>query len=1012
VVQILEKKIFSALNDRIRIELSEDETRAYLVINSQTGINPVHTKDGMPELKEIVNALTELRIQDILVSVIQDALKDGATDKPLLIAKGLPPTKGKDASFIYRFGSYPEDREIDVFPGQLLAVKRPPTIGKSGIKVTGEIIPPLHGRDITITSGRNTFITNDGISVFALEKGKVHWKGNSIFVDEMLEVSGDVDNTTGDISFKGTVIVAGEVKDGFTIKTDGDINIDGNVGACTLESAGDIIIKGSVHGKGAAQIYAEGKISVHSICEADIQAKRDVIVEKSIENSTVFARNIHIDNGFIYGGEITALSGIIAKRIGMTGSEVVTDIHLKEGGEVVCAQVYPKTRITMGEKLIEINNSQPVTDVRYTHPLGKILESRAAITEEIKPDERASRIFAEKTFSVLLRATSLLDARDIGARLLNLAPSEVDSQIVNRSESEDNLFLIRIFRLGVIGKWLELKRREPAFGICSDQNGHFEFMNTETGLFLTISPSLGNGRKISCEEVLAYIKTHDFGEVDEQLVEKTVNEALNIPIRIGKRRRVSHIDGSFQIEVLPTLTKVLIFVVPPKPGGVAIQYEEVMEELKANGVICGIKEDVLSEIIDPNYRPYGPVTIAEETFPVQGAPAQIEFKFKTQKKITLTEDEHGRIDFKSLNLIENVKAGQILAVKTPPGEGITGKLVNGKETLARPGPDIKMPIGRNIYVAANNTQIRASIDGHVLLSGGKINVENTLIIPGNVDYSTGSIYFLGSVVVKGDVLDEFQVEAAGDILVHGSVGKCFLSAGGSIAIGEGVKGKNVARLFAGQNVIAKYIEHATIEARDDVRVLEEILHSKVDAGNRVLLEGKKRGVIIGGLTRAGIEITTKELGCTAGIKTIVEVGGSPRTRQELASLQSVYQQKINIYQQLELNIAHLQKQRAEGKLSLDGEMKLKRLLWTHKKLTARMERYTNQKEFMETRLKRAEPGVINVSGCLSPNVTVTTKTATLIINDPCNAVSLGFNGIGVGMYPFGGYKEPIEVAEG
>ncbi|MBI4752905.1 DUF342 domain-containing protein [Candidatus Desantisbacteria bacterium] len=999
----MDKKIFSALNDRIRIELSEDETRAYLVVFSSL-------KDGMPELEKIVNALTELRIKDILVSVIQDALKDGATDKPLLIAKGVPPTKGKDASFIYRFGSHPDDREINVFPGQLLAVKRPPIIGKPGIKVTGEIIPALQGRNITLVSGRNTFITNDGTSVFALEKGKVHWKGNSIFVDEVLEVSGDVDSTTGDISFNGTVIVAGEVKDGFTIKADGDINIDGNVGACTFESAGDIIIKGNVHGEGVARICAEGNISVHSAYEAYIQAKRDVIVEKGIENSTVFARNICIDNGFVYGGEITASSGIIAQRIGTPESEVITDIHLKEGGEVVCSQVYPKTRITMGEKLIEIN-SHPVTNVRYTHPLGKILEKHAMAAEGIKPDERASRIFAEKTFSVLLRATSLLDARDIGARLLNLAPSEVDSQIVNKSGAEDDLFLIRIFRLGATGEWLELKGGKTAFEIC-DQNGHFEFMNTETGLFLTVSPSLGNGKKISCEKVLAYIKDHDFGEVDEQLVEKTVNEALNIPIRIGKRRRVSHIDGSFQIEVMPTLTKVLIFVVPPKPGGVAIQYEEVMEELKANGVICGIKEDVIAEIIDPNYRPYGPVAIAEETLPVQGAPAQIEFKFKTHKKITLTEDEHGRVDFKSLNLIENVKAGQILAVKTPPGEGITGKLVNGKETLARPGPDIKMPVGRNIYTAANNTQIRASIDGHVLLSGGKINVENTLIIPGNVDYSTGSIYFLGSVVVKGDVLDEFQVEATGDILVHGCVGKCFLSAGGSIAIGEGVKGKNVARLFAGQNVIAKYIEHATVEARDDVRVLEEILHSKVDAGNKVMLEGKRRGVIIGGLTRAGSEIDTKELGCVSGIKTIVEVGGSPRTRQELASLQSVYQQEINIYQQLELNIAHLQKQRAEDKLSLDGEMKLKRLLWTHKKLTTRMERYTNQKEFMETRIKRAEPGVINVSGCLYSNVTVTTKIATLIINDPCNAVSLGFNGVGVGIHPFGGYTEPREVAEG
>ncbi|MBU1752720.1 FapA family protein, partial [bacterium] len=260
----MEKKIFSALNDRIRIELSDDETRAYLTIVSSS-------EDRMPILDEVSNALTGLGIQDVLVGVIQDALRTGATDKPLLIAKGISPTKGKDSFFIYRFGSHQEDRSIEVFPGQLLAVKRPPTIGRPGVSVTGKTIQPLHGRDIPIGLGKNVFVSDDGTSVFALEKGRVRWKGNNILVDDILEVSGDVDKNVGNISFKGTVSVSGEVKDGFTIHADGDININGSVGACTLESAGDIIINGSIDGKGAARICAGGDISVHSVREAYIQ---------------------------------------------------------------------------------------------------------------------------------------------------------------------------------------------------------------------------------------------------------------------------------------------------------------------------------------------------------------------------------------------------------------------------------------------------------------------------------------------------------------------------------------------------------------------------------------------------------------------------------------------------------------------------------------------------------------------------------------------------------------------
>jgi hypothetical protein len=539
-----------------------------------------------------------------------------------------------------------------------------------------------------------------------------------------------------------------------------------------------------------------------------------------------------------------------------------------------------------------------------------------------------------------------------------------------------------------------------------DADGRFEFMNTETGLFLTVVPPLGKGKPVTVEEVLEYIKKKEFGRVDEKIVRKTVEEALNIPVKIGKRRRIPHLDGTFRIEVLPNFTKAVIFIVPPKPGGVPIQYEEIMEALKEEGVVCGIKEDVIREVIDPNYRPCGPVTIAEEIPPKQGTPAKIEFKFRTHKKIVLTEDEQGRVDFKRLNLIENVKAGQVLAVKIPPGEGIPGKLLNGKEIPGRPGPDVKMPAGRNVSVSTCGTQLRATMNGHVLLVNGKVNVEDMIVFPGNIDYSTGSVYFLGSVEIKGDVLDDFEVEATGDILIRGSVGKCFISAGGSIAIGEGVKGKNAARLFAGQHVIAKYIEYAMVEARESVRVLEEILHSTVEAGDSILMEGRKRAVIIGGLLRAANEIRVKELGCNAGVKTIVEVGGTPRTRQELATLENIYKQDLNTYKQLELNIAHLRRQQEKGKLSLEGELRLRKLLWRHKRLTMRLHKYTNQKEALEMRIKRASSGVVNVSGTLHPGVVITAKTATKAIKEQYEAVSIGFDSsVGIKICPYGTYRE-------
>jgi uncharacterized protein (DUF342 family) len=164
---------------------------------------------------------------------------------------------------------------------------------------------------------------------------------------------------------------------------------------------------------------------------------------------------------------------------------------------------------------------------------------------------------------------------------------------------------------------------------------------------------------------------------------------------------------------------------------------------------------------------------------------------------------------------------------------------------------------------------------------GKITVEPIYTVEGDVNFKTGNILFLGTVIVKGNVEDGFTVKAAGNIEVMGSVGKCVLDAEGEIIVHQGILGKNEGKVRAGSNLVAKFVENARIEVEENVLVSDGIIHSFVDANKRIICQGK-RASIVGGRLRAAHEIHAKTLGSVAGTETILEVGIDPKRKEKLS----------------------------------------------------------------------------------------------------------------------------------
>jgi uncharacterized protein (DUF342 family) len=108
------------------------------------------------------------------------------------------------------------------------------------------------------------------------------------------------------------------------------------------------------------------------------------------------------------------------------------------------------------------------------------------------------------------------------------------------------------------------------------------------------------------------------------------------------------------------------------------------------------------------------------------------------------------------------------------------------------------------------------------------------------------------------VLEGFKVTAQKDIIVKGLVEGAELTAGGSIVIVGGIAGMNTARIEAGGDVAAKFIENATIKCGGNL-TCDIILNSKVKVEKSIIMKGE-RGAIIGGKVLAGEKIAAKTLG--------------------------------------------------------------------------------------------------------------------------------------------------------
>lgn len=417
-------------------------------------------------------------------------------------------------------------------------------------------------------------------------------------------------------------------------------------------------------------------------------------------------------------------------------------------------------------------------------------------------------------------------------------------------------------------------------------------------------------------------------------------------------------------------------------GSRSLGMDELMESINKAGVVFGINlEDVKRAYDHPGIN----VTFARAQKPVDGTNAFIKYYVNTENlKGRPEEKEDGSVDFKNLNFFTIVQEGDVLAEKIPATLPVPGTDVLGNEISGKPGKDIMAPLGKNVQLV-DGTMIVSKIAGQLLIANNKINVVPVLEIKEDVDVSTGNINFIGDVIVRGSVQPGFEVKADGNVEIFGTVSGSTVE-GRNVIIKMGIQGMHRGYVKAKENVIAKFIENATVHAGIDIVVSDVVLHSRISAGKKVLIEGK-RGLIVGGTTTAGELIRAKVVGSQMATITALEVGVNPMLREEYQQIRGEMKKISSTVEKTQKALIILRSM-DQSTMPPDKREMLLKLTKAQFHLAGQSETMRNRMAAIEAEFDSMREGQIKVADSVYPGVKIVIGTLLKPVSEVMKFVSL------------------------
>jgi len=332
--KVLKLKVFDSLkadNRVLELLLNPQRTAAFVRIATSA-------ENAAPSAEEVKNFLQDhgVNLADYaearIAQVVEAANAEGSFG-PVAVAEGKAPVNGEDGRiewFVRRpTASRPQvkkgarvdhkerDLIVNISKGQKILTVRDATPGTPGRDVFGEELPCQPGQPAEVKRGKNVDFMPDGKTLASTCAGYLDLSGNTVSVEPVLVVKGNVDLSVGNIDFIGPVKVNGDVLDGFHVKAGEGIEVSGMVEGAFLEAAKQITVVGGVAGKGKGRITCKGTLEVRYLNDVYVETGGDIKVHNSVVNSTVKSLGrVDVLSGGIRGASVVARDGLRSPEIG------------------------------------------------------------------------------------------------------------------------------------------------------------------------------------------------------------------------------------------------------------------------------------------------------------------------------------------------------------------------------------------------------------------------------------------------------------------------------------------------------------------------------------------------------------------------------------------------------------------------------------------------------------------------------------------------------------------------
>lgn len=467
---------------------------------------------------------------------------------------------------------------------------------------------------------------------------------------------------------------------------------------------------------------------------------------------------------------------------------------------------------------------------------------------------------------------------------------------------------------------------------------------------------------------------------DKELFEyKSINHDLDNDIDAQKEV----IDCGYEISISQDGMGAYLTVIPPI-GGKEINLDDIYEQLSIKNIKYGILEKEIEAIV--NNKGYNnEKLIAKGTPPINGKDASLQYHFDTSNESKVCISDDGKVDFRELSLIKNVKENQILVTMIPETKGVNGKNVYDEEVQAKDGKKINLPRGKNVSLTEDGLSLISSINGEVKLIDNKVSVFSVYEVNSNVDNTTGNIRFIGKVIVRGNVLTGFTIEADEDVEIYGVVEGAQIYSKGNIVLHRGIQGMNRGELRCDGDLIAKFIENSTVHAKGNIQT-EAIMHSKIYCGKKLTVKGKK-GLLVGGEVRVSEEITAKVIGSPMATVTDIEVGTNPEMRNKYDNHKKELTNATDNFHKLTQAVDLLTKIGRSTELTEEKKALLSKSIMMKLQMQNKIEKLKSEISYLESYIEEISNGKIKVEGVVFPGTKVTIGSNSLYIKDQIQYVT-------------------------